>query len=126
MEPDAEVHVADPHVWAALLHAEVGYILRQSGIRALHIKGPTVEQWLYDEGERPSGDVDILVAPEEMQDALDALYDRGFVDRFPGVNRHTSTDHAIALRRLDPAIGLDEVDVHDHFEGLDRPAGEAS
>ena len=63
---------------------------------------------------------------QDALDALDALDTHGCVDRFPGVNRRTSTDHAIALRQLDPAIGLDEVDVHDHFEGLDRPAGEAS
>ena len=125
MEPDAEVHVADPHVWIALLHAEVAHLLGQVGIRVLHLKGPTVEQWLYDQGDRPSGDVDVLVPPDQMQDALDVLYEHGFVDRYPGVNRRTSTDHAIALRRLDPAIGLDEVDVHDRFEGFDRQAGEA-
>lgn len=125
MAPDAQAHVADPHVWVALLHAEVAHLLAEAGIPALHLKGPTVEQWLYAPGERPSGDVDVLVPPDLMQAALDALYARGFVDRYPGVNRRTSTDHAIALRRLDPALGLDEVDVHDRFEGLDRPAAEA-
>ena len=122
MEQDPSVHVASPHVWVDLLHAEVVYLLREAGVPVLHVKGPTVQQWLYAEGERPSGDVDVLVSPDRMQDALDALYTAGFVDRYPGVNRRTSTDHAIAVRRLDPAIGLDEVDVHDRFEGLDAPA----
>ena len=125
MEQDPSVHVASPHVWVDLLHAEVAHILREAGVPVLHVKGPTVQQWLYAEGERPSGDVDVLVSPDRMQDALDALYAAGFVDRYPGVNRQTSTDHAIAVRRLDPAIGLDEVDVHDRFEGLDRLAVQA-
>lgn len=125
MAGEAAVHEAGPHGWIALLHAEVAHVLAGSGVPALHLKGPTVERWLYAPGERPSGDVDVLVPPELMQVALDALYAHGFVDRYPGVNRRTSSDHAIALRRLDPAVGLDEVDVHDRFEGLDRPASEA-
>lgn len=118
---DAEVHVADPHAWVELLHAEVAYLLGNAGIPVLHLKGPTVAQWLYEPGERPPGDVDVLVPPDLMQDALDTLYAHGFVDRYPGVNRRTSTDHAIAVHRLDPAIGADEVDVHDQFEGLESP-----
>ena len=122
---DPVVHVASPHVWVDLLHAEVAYLLREAGVPVLHVKGPAVQQWLYAEGERPSGDVDVLVSPDRMQDALDTLYAAGFVDRFPGVNRRTSTDHAIAVRRMDPAVGLDEVDVHDRFEGLETPAVKA-
>ena len=52
--------------WSELLHAEVAYLLRHAGIPVLHIKGPTVALWLYDEGERPWGDVDILVPPSRL------------------------------------------------------------
>jgi hypothetical protein len=105
--------------WVELLHAEVAYILREAGVRCLHIKGPTVVKWLYAEDGRHWGDVDILVSPAEMGEAIAALAERGFSERFTGVNRQTTEDHAITVRRTDPAIGLDEVDVHDRFPGLD-------
>lgn len=114
-EPD---HVSSPNAWIELLHAEVGYLLRTAGVPVLHIKGPTVVSWLYEPDGRPWGDVDVLVPPSRLHDALGVLAEHGFVERYAGVNRRTSDDHAIAIRRLDPRIGLDEVDVHDRFEGL--------
>ena len=104
--------------WTELLHAEVAYLLRTAGIPVLHIKGPTVALWLYEEGERPWGDVDVLVAPSRMHEALTVLAEHGLVERFVGVNRHTTEDHAITLARTDSEIGFDEVDVHDRFPGI--------
>ena len=104
--------------WSELLHAEVGYLLREAGIPCLHIKGPTVALWLYEDDERPWGDVDILVPPVHMRAALALLGDKGMVEVFPGVNRDTTTDHAVTVAR-DPAGLLDAVDVHDRFPGLD-------
>lgn len=43
----------------------------------------------------------------------------GFTNPFPGVTRSTSTDQSIAVRRVDPAYGKDEVDVHDRFPGIE-------
>lgn len=108
--------------WSELLHAEVGYLLRAAGIPCLHIKGPTVALWLYDEGERSWGDVDVLVPPGRMDEALAALQHAGMSEAYPGVNRHTSNDHAVTLLSLD---GSFEIDVHDRFEGIDRDPGEA-
>ena len=119
------LHVASARVWVELLHAEVASLLAAAGIPVLHIKGPTVALWLYGAGERDWGDVDVLVAPGQMQDALEVLYAHQFVDRYPGVNRGTSTDHAVTLHRVDPAIGGDEVDVHDRFVGIDSDAARA-
>lgn len=110
---------ASAQAWIELLHAEIGYLLGQAGIPVLQIKGPTVALWLYSPGERPWGDVDVLVAPAQMNDALAVLGRHGFGETFPGVNRGTSTDHAISVRRADPARGRDEVDVHDRFPGID-------
>ena len=104
--------------WTELLHAEVAYLLRTAGIDVLHLKGPTVALWLYEEGERPWGDVDVLVAPSRLQEALEVLADRGLVERYPGVNLVTTEDHAVTVARTDPAIGLDEVDVHQRFPGI--------
>ena len=78
--------------WSELLHAQVAYLMRSAGIPALHIKGPTVALWLYDEGERVWGDVDILVPPSQIEDALEVLLCAGFDERFPGVTRRTTTD----------------------------------
>ncbi|MDQ4039114.1 MAG: nucleotidyltransferase family protein [Actinomycetota bacterium] len=105
--------------WSELLHAEVGYLLGQAGVPVLHIKGPTVALWLYAPGERSWGDVDILVAPSRMAQALAVLDAHGLREVFPGVNRSTSTDHAISVRRTDSLAGADEVDVHDRFPGID-------
>ena len=108
--------------WSELLHAEVGYLLRQAGIPVLHIKGPTVALWLYDEGERPWGDVDVLVPPSLMDEALEVLLAADFGERDPGVNRHTTADHAITLVHQPPGDRTSwgaEVDVHDRFEGIE-------
>jgi hypothetical protein len=108
--------------WSELLHAEVAYLLRRAGIPVLHIKGPTVALWLYDEGERVWGDVDVLVPPSRMDEALEVLLRADFGERNPGVNRHTTADHAITLVHQppgDPGSWGAEVDVHDRFEGID-------
>jgi hypothetical protein len=116
------VNEVSARAWSELLHAEVAFLLRGAGIPTLHIKGPTVALWLFDEGERVWGDVDILVPPSRLDDALATLQAAGFTERFPGVNRRTTDDHAITLVHNPPG-GLRsagaEVDVHDRFEGID-------
>ena len=109
---------ASAQAWIELLHAEIGYLLAKAGIQVLHIKGPTVALWLYPPGERRWGDVDVLVAPQQMTEALRVLGQHGFREVFAGVNRSTSTDHAISVHRMDSAAGGDEVDVHDRFPGI--------
>ena len=111
--------------WTELLHAEVAYALSSAGIPVLHIKGPTVALWLYAEGERPWGDVDVLVPPSRMHDALAVLGARGMAERWAGVNRRTTEDHAVTVAHTDPAKGADEVDVHDRFPGIDLEAERA-
>lgn len=102
-----------------LLHAEVGWLLARAGIPVLHIKGPTVALWLYDDGERAWGDVDVLVPPSRLDEALEVLAAAGMTEVFAGVNRHTTTDHAVAVARREAAGVVAEVDVHDRFPGID-------
>lgn len=110
--------------WSELLHAEVGYLLRRAGVPCLHIKGPSVVQWLYAEGERPWGDVDVMVPPERLDDALAALLDSGFSERHPGVTAANSGDHAVTLAQpAGPGGPLFEVDVHHRFEGIEADPG---
>lgn len=108
-----------------MLHAEVSFHLKTAGIPVLHIKGPTVALWLYPDGGRDWGDVDVLVAPHRIEEALSVLEAAGLTERFSGVGRRATTDHAVTLARTDPEIGGDEVDVHDRFPGLDGEAEKA-
>src|SRR5689334_11774509 len=118
--------MADPAVtaraWSELLHAQVAYQLRRADIPVLHIKGPTVALWLYtDEDDRPWGDVDVLVPPDAADEAREVLLAGGLVERFPGVTRTTSGDHAVTLAHVDPDHPGDvfsEVDLHHRFEGI--------
>lgn len=108
--------------WSELLRAEVSFVLGQLGLPVLHIKGASVAQWLYQTGERPWGDVDIMVPPSRLDQALEALLSAGMTERYPGVNRRTTSDHAITLvspRRGDWGSMGWEVDVHDRFEGIE-------
>jgi hypothetical protein len=106
-----------------VLHAEVGTRLAAAGVPCLHIKGPTVATWLYEPGERSWGDVDILVPPHRMDEALEVLLASGFSYRHPGVHWWTSEDHALTLwhdPRGDARHKLTaEVDVHHRFLGID-------
>jgi hypothetical protein len=113
------VEPVSARAWSELLHAEVGYLLGQAGIPCLHIKGPTVALWLYEEGEREWGDVDIVVPPSRMDDTLAVLRGADMLDKHPGVSWVTSGDHAITL--VLAAAGLPagaEVDVHHRFPGI--------
>ena len=109
--------------WCELVHAQVGTLLARADIRCLHIKGPTVATWLYDEGERSWGDVDILLPPSEMDRALDVLLASGYSHRDPGLRWWTSEDHALTLWH-DPHGtarhgAAAEVDVHHRFPGIE-------
>lgn len=109
--------------WSELVHAQVGALLRGAGLPCLHIKGPTVATWLYDDDERPWGDVDILLPPSAMDPALEVLLSSGFSHRDPGLRWRTSEDHALTLWH-DPhhsaVRGHGEVDVHHRFPGIDQ------
>jgi Uncharacterised nucleotidyltransferase len=118
-----EVVPVTARAWCEVLHAEVGARLGAAGIPCLHIKGPTVATWLYEPGERSWGDVDILLPPSRMDDALEVLLAARFSYRDPGLRWRTSEDHAITLN-FDPDGQAQrkvaaEVDVHHRFLGMD-------
>ncbi|MBF4765403.1 nucleotidyltransferase family protein [Nocardioides islandensis] len=108
--------------WAELVHAQVGVLLAEAGLPCLHIKGPTVATWLYDEGERSWGDIDILLPPSAMDAALDVLLSSTFSLRDEGLRWRTSEDHALTLwhdPHHDATYGNGELDVHHRFPGID-------
>src|SRR3954451_21764877 len=119
---DPAVTQVSARAWSELLHAQVAYLMRREGIPTLHIKAPTVALWLYDEGERSWGDVDVLVPPSRADEAFEVLLSAGFGEGLPGVTRRTTADHAIVLVHQPPgdrsSWGV-EVDLHHRFEGID-------
>jgi hypothetical protein len=54
--------------------------LSDAGIRCAMLKGPALSQMLYgDPGRRPSGDIDVLVAREQLHDAVRVARELGYV-----------------------------------------------
>jgi hypothetical protein len=113
------VEPVSARAWSELLHAEVGYLLGKGGIPCLHIKGPTVAHWLYEDGDRDWGDVDILVPPSRMDDAIAVLSGADILGRDPGLGWRTGGDHAITLMLgTSGHMGAAEVDLHHRFVGI--------
>jgi hypothetical protein len=57
---------------------EVVGAMRAEGIRSILLKGPVLSRWLYPEDDRPYGDTDLLVAPDDVERAQDVLERMGF------------------------------------------------
>jgi hypothetical protein len=58
--------------------------LDAAGLRHVHLKGPAFAQWLYgDPGARRFNDLDILVAPRDIEAALACLEQQGYRRRIP-------------------------------------------
>ena len=95
--------------------AEVVSKLRESGVRTILLKGPSIAEWLYADGTfRSYGDTDLLVASETLQATSGALRAAGFREQ-PGVSSYTW------FRRSDRSI----VDLHDTLFGVESPREEA-
>jgi hypothetical protein len=96
--------------------AEVVSAWRVDGIEPILLKGPTIASWLYPEGLRGFGDVDLLVPPERLLDATGVLRRLGFVP-------HTQHDavHAHPWTRVSDGA---TVDLHVALWGALRPATE--
>jgi hypothetical protein len=114
-----ESPVLDSRTSAELAHAEIAHLLAVAGVPTLAIKGPTVALWLYPDDTRSWGDVDVWLPPHRMDDAVAALGGHGFTEVFPGVDHHTSEDHAVVLQRTVATTGGGEVDLHHRFPGAD-------
>jgi hypothetical protein len=93
--------------------------LRAAGIEPLLLKGPSLERWLYRTDERRvSGDIDLLVAPDQLPHAERALKTRGFANRYDGVSPPWAEEHADAWRSVSSAF---PVDLHRRLWGFDAP-----
>ena len=78
--------------WIAALLARVDAALRARGIAAVALKGAALyELGLYPGGERPMGDIDLLLADADLARAADALGSLGYSTGFT-TWRHQSLD----------------------------------
>jgi hypothetical protein len=69
--------------------------LHAAGVRSLVIKGPAVAAWLYDDpGERPYGDIDLLVEPRSFACAEAVLERLGFRGQHVGLAKAEQPENA--------------------------------
>jgi Uncharacterised nucleotidyltransferase len=62
-----------------LISGRIGTSLSEAGIRSTSVKGPQLGEAIYDEpGRRLSSDIDMLVAPEQLSDAVEVVRDLGY------------------------------------------------
>jgi hypothetical protein len=66
-------------VFLQLIATRVTALLADAGIRCSTLKGPQLSEILYgDPGRRPSRDIDLLVAPEQLFDAVKVVRTLGY------------------------------------------------
>lgn len=99
-------------------HAMVQRVVDALGIRAFFIKGPvSVLQGLRE--PRVSGDVDVFVAPSDVELILLALEGRGWQQRPSEPESGSFPKHSVTIGHPRwPCC----IDVHFRFPGMDRPA----
>jgi hypothetical protein len=89
--------------------AEASNALRAAGIQSILLKGPVIADWLYDEPwQRPYGDIDLLVAPDNHNRAARMLQGLGYRDFT--VHEPGHLGHSSIWRRQKPAPA--EIDLH--------------
>ena len=99
----------------------VASIAKRDNFDVIFIKGPS----LYKQGireKRHSGDVDVLVAPEDFSRAISALEEFGWV-RQAAFWDGTGINHSTALSA--PINWGCELDIHEYFPGIGLPATQA-
>lgn len=74
------VDAGRPHgAFLQLVSLRITAMLAQAGIRAAALKGPLLGESIYgDPGRRPSSDIDLLVAPEQLWAAVAVVRELGY------------------------------------------------
>ncbi len=105
--------------WAARATAAIS----ARGVRVLLLKGAAIATWLYEPIGLPRGyvDVDLLVAPRDVDVALAVLGELGFRHAVPPRDRTPAMSHEWTLVGAGGAV----MDLHERLLGIRRPADEA-
>lgn len=96
-----------------LAHALSGYLAETASIRALSIKGFTLERHGL-RTPRDYADADIWVEPSRFDDFVELLRERGWTKRFERFVPHVLPEHSVTL--IHPQWPCD-IDVHWYFPG---------
>jgi len=90
---------------------EVLDAMARAGIRTVMLKGAAIATRLYDDpSERPAGDVDLLVEPNNSEPAARVLEELGFHDSLRGARADERPAHSATFRRSGSLPA--EVDLH--------------
>ena len=93
------------HAWTRAALVEASAALHQAAVRHAVLKGPLLAELLYaDPGQRSSLDLDLLVAPADLDAALAALIELGYFSEFGPHATYARAHH-----------------VHLHLARADRP-----
>src|SRR5690349_6557925 len=96
--------------------AELIGALRESRIRTILLKGPSVSRWLYEKNEsRPYRDIDLLVSPAAHKSAENVVRSQGFSRRALGSTRIGRESHHACWYRPDDGVS---VELHRGFGGV--------
>ncbi|MEV5051582.1 nucleotidyltransferase family protein [Arthrobacter sp. LAR12-1-1.1] len=104
-----------------LATALVDHVAASSGLNVLFIKGPAATM-MGIRGHHVSADVDVLVRPEHLDEMVDHLGGRGWLERPSGVTVVRRYSHSRTLYH--PQWNCD-IDVHDRFPGMEASPGNA-
>lgn len=106
-------------VWTMLVDrfgAEMGRQFEDAGIEAMVVKGPAIGEWLYADGSRTYGDVDLFVRATDWNRSVALLEDHGFQDVLGPVAHPRMESQAGTAFKGDGPI---TVDLHCTLAGLD-------
>ena len=98
--------------------AEVVKALQAAGVRSLLLRGPAIAHWLYaNEAEqiRTYEDLDLLVAPQEVERCHYALEAIGFVNRFAAFAPGETVEHSSEWWRRGSIVAID---LHRTLQGV--------
>lgn len=103
-----------------LAHAMVSRLADSLGIRVFFIKGPASVQMGLRK-PKTSTDVDVFVAPADLETLLQGLRTRGWRERPVDPDSRTFPKHSVTVDHPEwPCC----IDVHIRFPGMEKPAAE--
>ncbi len=107
--------------------------LRAGGVPSILLKGPGLARWIYeDDAFRSYGDIDLIVAPDQTDTALEILEQLGYRDLLASETERDATPHARVLQaptglatgkasERGATDGMVTIDLHRSFHGIGAP-----
>lgn len=97
-EPSPKAGAAGANLVVDSVTLEAISTLKDSGIRAILLKGPSIASWIYEPHERAYSDTDLLIAPDTATAATHVLRTAGYTSHSADIEGDRPV-HEIPLRR---------------------------